>query len=204
MILKYYKSATDDGGAQGVEITSGTVNELFDKVRATELLGGLTEYRKMWIETDENTDIYNLLQSNGDFSACLFVSANPDTDTVAEITGNEFRHRQANITAATATDITVEYDTDMQYYNVGDLLYVGSAPHYDILSSFTDNADGTATLGLTNGIVSPANYVGQIASSMQKTTMVAGTAKAFWIKLKIDAGSQAVSNTETIPVLTIY
>jgi len=198
MTIKYYKSATDDGGAIGAEIFSGVANALFPANSAIDLTFGVETYRKIWIETDETKSILNYLANDGLYDVAIFDSANPLTDVFSDLTGVERKHSQATITATTATTVTVEYDSDMQSYVAGDALMFDSIDK--IIQAFVDNLDGTGTITLTTVLDNHASYVGTTVSTAIQRSMVAQTPQAFWLKLKIE---ESTVHTQDVNVFDI-
>jgi len=200
MILRYYKSATDDGGAIGDEIASGSLNALFDKLASIDLVTGVEKLRKLWIESDTAGDLYNFLGDEGLYAAALFESANPDTDTVGDLTGSERKYSPALITGATITTITVNYDPAMESYAVDDLINIDGL--YNIIDGFVDNLDDTATITIRTELANPSSFVSKKATVIFNDAYLVETPKAFWIKLKVPPGS-AYSGDDYIKLTTL-
>ena len=202
MTIEFFASADDAGGAIGTQIASGALNALFKEVTAPELLAGVEEYRKIWLKTDEDKEVYSFMLNDGLYDVAVFESANPDTDVVGDLTGAERKHSPALVTASTTTSVTVSYDDTMQSYVLDDIIRIDAL--YNVVDSFLDNGDGTGTITVRNTIDSPATYIGTYLTTMINKVYTNNVASAFWIKLKIASGSNYISDTDNLPLRNVY
>ena len=100
MALTYHKAITDDGGAIGVEISSGGVNNIFSEIALSVQDSGATISRKFYIANDgaEDVLISNLsLDEYAVFVAILFESSG-DAQVVGDLTGTEIDESPINVT----------------------------------------------------------------------------------------------------------
>ena len=90
MALTYHKAITDDGGAIGVEISSGDIGNLLRKILFAELTTGVSIPRKIYLVNDDVVDapITFSLDDYSHFEAILFESTG-DAQVVGDLTGSE-------------------------------------------------------------------------------------------------------------------
>lgn len=200
-IITYYKSATVDGGAIGAQITDGGIDDLLPAITSQNRLAGLTFHRKIWIQSDTTLTILTSLANEGQYDATWFTSANPLTDTVANLTGIETKYGAMNIVSNTTTTATVTNDATDILARVNDYAYIGS----DVvqISAIVDNGDGTSTITFSPAIAT-ADHSGTMFSTLISSAFTANTAVPFWIKVVIPPLAPISSNYNTLQFLTVY
>ena len=57
MAVKYYKSATDAGGAMGAQLSDGGIDDLLPPITSQNRLQGTDFFRKIWYESDADIGI---------------------------------------------------------------------------------------------------------------------------------------------------
>ena len=100
MAITYHKSASDLGGAIGIEITSGVVGVLLPEILLSEQVTGVVISRKFYIANSgvEDVLISNLsLDSFSVFSTILFESTG-DAQVVTDLIGNEVDESPITVT----------------------------------------------------------------------------------------------------------
>ncbi len=189
MAYIFHNSKPD--GTPDQEITSGQLNAVLSEITTAERIAGDTENAKIWITSDsDNTSYFGQLSPTA-YSFCTFVSAS-DSDAEGDLTGSETKYGALQVTASTATAITVTLNDDYTLARAGDTLYVESAP-YEI-SVITDNGDGTADIEATIDYVVQPN-VGAWVTTMFTISLVTAVAKPFWIQRKVPVGSNWTGST---------
>lgn len=200
MAFTWYKSATDDGGEKSSEITSGTVNEVFNSLTSQERLNGSFKARKIYIESDAELEAYIGLADTGDYNAYLIESSG-SSEVVGDLTGDETTYGAGEVTSATETAITVKNDAYSQIFSPAqDIIVSGDIVRIDTV---TDNGDGTSTLALRSAITyvpSPQEYV----TSVLQLSLPAATAVPFWVIIRVPPGSPRVSAYNTVPLVVAY
>ena len=199
-MLTYYKSAGDDGGAIGDQITDAELNALLPEISSQDRLTGITILRKMWIESDASITCYYSLANEGMFDAYAFKSAN-ENDTIADLTGNEDRYGAMVISSNTTSSVTVEEDPNYLLARAGDELYI--AANVVEIDSVTDNGDGTLTIDFSPDIPS-ADLSGQYCASMMKTVVAASDPWPMWVEVEVAPLSVETGDYNSIDVLTVY
>ncbi len=91
MAITYHRSATDDGGAIGVEISSGVVNALLSEVTLDDQMNGATISRKFYIANSgaEDVTISNLSMNGYTVFASILFESTGDAQVVGDLTGSE-------------------------------------------------------------------------------------------------------------------
>ncbi len=192
MAYTFHNSKVD--GTPDQEITSGQLNAVLSEITTAERIAGDTENAKVWITSDnDNTSYFGQLIPSS-YSFCTFVSAS-DNDTEGDLTGSETKYGALQVTASTATAITVTLNPDYTLARVGDTLYVEAAP-YEI-STITDNGDGTADIKATiDYVILPA--VDAWITTMFTISLVTAISKSFWVQRKIPVGANWTGSTVSV------
>ena len=198
--LTFYKSAADDGGAIGAQITDGGIDDLLPPITSQDRLHGLTFHRKVWIESDTDLSILNSIANHGQYGAVYFESANAN-DTVADLTGTETKYGAMLIVSNTENDVIVNNNADYTIMRVGDYAFIGA----DVvqIDTITDNGDGTSTVAFSPAIPT-ADHSGTYFSTMIDKAFTAATPLPFWVKIDVPTLAPISSNYNTLKFLTVY
>ena len=196
MQITFYKSASDDGGAKGDQITSGELNAVFPSLTAANRIDGVTIDRKIWIEPDEDVDLLYGVGNDGLFQTYAFLSAS-DNDTIGDLTGNERLICALKIVSNTADVLTVEDDLESGVVAVDDYMTVGN--EITQVDAITDNNDGTWDITTKNSLTG-GDYSGQWAIVQFRKTLTAGTATPLWVRVKVLPLSNAGDDENVFPV----
>ena len=179
----FYNSKVD--GTIDAQITSGVVGNLFTSVTVSERVSGDTEYQKVWITDDADSNTYVGINSYSAYGQNVFLSAN-EADAVGDLTGSEVKYGAMKVVSALETAVTVTNDPLYTLIRVGDTIAVKSAP-YEV-ASITDNGDGTSDIAATIDYVAVPG-VGEFITSMFTMALTTGTPKPFWRERQVEAGS---------------
>ncbi len=90
-MLTYHKAVTDEGGAIGIEISSGVVENLLPEIMLEDQSAGISIPRKFFIKNDraEDVTVSNMsMDAYTAFSAVLFASSG-DAQVIDDLTGEE-------------------------------------------------------------------------------------------------------------------
>jgi len=200
MAMKYYKSATPDGGAIGDELTDGGVDDLLPGITSQDRLNGLTILRKIWYESDIDANVLCSLANQGQYNSCFFESANAD-DTVSDLTGNEDKYGALEIISNTVNTVKVKNDPNETLIRVNDKAHIGT----DVVSinSITDNGDGTSDIEFSPDIAD-ADHGGSFLVSCIEKSFSAGDQKPFWIKVVVPELAPMNSTLDTHEFFALY
>lgn len=177
MTLKYYRSATDDGGAIGDEITSGQMNALFPTLTVTEEVSGTDKFRKIWVEADEDgVDMYVGIADPGLFEAYLFDVVNDDDESIGDFDPSVQDYFGGVVVKSAAVDeFTFDNVSKALFRDGGMILHANKLYSIDTV---TDN--GTDTTVVVNGDLDPVPEAGDWITSMMNKTLSANTPSPFW------------------------
>lgn len=197
MALTWYEAVSDDGGAAGSQITSGTVNQLFPALTASERLIGSDKYRKVYLESDTAVTVYVGLQTNGLFNACLFESSG-SAEAVGDLTGSENRYGAGYINSGSTVDqVVVNDDADWTKFRASEFIAYGT----DVvqIDSITD-LGGTLQINLASSL-SIAPDEGEYITSVIPITLPSATKVPFWMEIKVAAGSVKDDDYNTVGII---
>ncbi len=199
MALKYYRSATDEGGIIDSEITSGTENSLFNDLTIAEEISGATKYRKMWIESDSAVTLYVGVSSPGLFEAYLFPTSTSDDEVIGDFTpASEDHFGGIVVTAGTGNSFTF-VTTAVTMFRAGEYLIHDNLAY--LIDTVADSAgDTTVTIATTFGIT-PA--VGDWVTAAYVLTLSANAAKPLWRQNTSPAGYVATVDSNSVQILLV-
>ena len=198
--ITYFKSATDDGGAIGTQLTDGGVTELFPIITSQNRLTGLNYYRKAWYNSDEALTIMCSLANLAEYNASFFESAGVN-DVVGDLTGSETRYGALNIVSNTTTSVKVTDNTLWTLARVNDYAHIGDTIVQ--IDTITDNGDGTSDIAFSPAIVT-ADHSGTAFSTTISKNFTAGVDVPFWINVDVPVLAQPNSNYDTHQFMALY
>ncbi len=172
-------------GTPDQQVTSGQLNAILSSVTVAERIAGDTENSKIWITSDIDRVAYFGQLNPTAYSFCTFQSAS-DSDVEGDLTGSETKYGALEVVSSLVTGIIVNENTNYTLARVGDTLYVKEAP-YEI-DTITDNGDGTLTITATIDFVS-LPVAGEYVTAMFTMNLITATAKSFWVRRDVKAGS---------------
>ncbi|WP_297525117.1 hypothetical protein [Sulfurovum sp.] len=177
MTLKYYRSATDNGGAIGDEITSGQMNGLFPTLTVTEEVLGADKFRKIWLESDEDgVDMYMGIADPGLFEAYLFYVVNSNDENIGDLDpAAQDYFGGVVVKSATIGEFTFDNVSKTLFRDGEFILHKNRL--YDI-DTVTDN--GTDTTVSISGDFDPVPEAGDWITSMLNDTLDANTPSPYW------------------------
>ena len=183
MAYTFHSSKTD--GTPDQQVTSGQLNAILSPITVAERLSGNTENAKIWVTSDADKLAYLGQMNPTAYSFCTFLSAS-DNDTEGDLTGSETKYGALEVVSSLVESIIVKDNANYTLARVGDTLYVKEAP-YEI-DTITDNGDDTLTITATIDYVSLPN-AGEFVTTMFTMNLVTATAKSFWVRRDVEAGS---------------
>jgi len=172
-------------GTPDQQITSGQLNAILSPITVAERIAGDTENAKVWVTSDTDKLAYLGQMNPSAYSFCTFLSAS-DNDVEGDLTGSEIKYGALEVVSALVTGIIVNENTNYTLARVGDTLYVKEAP-YEI-ATITDNGDGTLTIVATIDYVT-LPVAGEFVTAMFTVNLITATAKSFWVRRDVTAGS---------------
>jgi hypothetical protein len=175
--VKFYKSASDDGGAIGNEITSGVVNEAIPGILTQDRLVGTEILRKQWVECDEDVTFVLGLRDRAFYGAQLFTSAGLN-DTISDLTGTEDKFAAAKVLSHNGDTLTLDlcpYGDEV--FRAGDRIIAGGT--VVSISTVTYNVDDV-TVVLDQSIDN--DLTGDMITSAVSIQLTANNAKPFWVR----------------------
>ncbi len=199
MALKYYRSATDDGGIIDSEITSGTENALFNDLTISEEISGSEKYRKMWIESDVPITLYIGISYPGLFEAYLFPTSTSDDEVIGDFTpALEDHFGGIVVTAGTSNSFTF-VTTAVTMFRAGEYLIHDNLAY--LIDTVVDGAgDTTVTITTTFGTTPVAdNWI----TSAYVLSLVAATAQPLWRQNTSNAGYVATVDNNSVQLILV-
>ena len=200
-VLTYFKSATNDGGAKGTQLTDGGVDDLFPTITSQDRLNGVNFKRKIWYESDTALTIVCSLANQGQYNSCFFKTATGGNDVVGDITGTEDRYGALNIVSNTVNTAKVTNNAKWTLVRVADKAHIGS----DVVtvSAVSDNGDGTSDVTFSPDIASADHSGGFMVSTLAETFAVA-TAVPFWVEIDVPTASSIAGNRDSHQFMALY
>lgn len=199
MAFTWHKSITDDGGAIGAEITSGTVGAIFPALTTAERIAGDDKLRKIYITSDADVTAFITLGSTGLYNAGIFPSGG-SAEVVGDLTGAEDRYGASEVVSATTTVITVTNNPDWVFFRAGGYLIYST--EVSAISTVTDNGNGTSEVTLSAALPS-APVAFEYVSSAFPIVMTSGTDYPLWRHNKVPSGSARTADYDTIEILAV-
>lgn len=195
MSYTYYNSKPD--GTPDQQITSGQINALFPTLTSQNRLNGITQYSKLWIQSDTDVTSVFGLNSPGSYGSYIFLMPN-DSDIEGDITGTETKYGAVEVVSATATAIVFKNDPNYTLIRSGEIIIVSGAAY--TVDTVTDNGDGTSTVvGTIDYSVLP-NAGNYITSTLQ-LSLVTATNKSLWREETVEVGAQWYGEYSTADIL---
>ena len=198
--LTYFKSASDDGGAIGDQLTDGGIDDLLPPITSQDRLNGVNFFRKIWVRSDEDISAMTSLANKGEYNACWFESAG-ENDTIADLTGNEVRFGALGIVSNTVNTAKITNNTKWVLARVDDYAHIGD----DIvqIDAITDNGDGTSDIEFSPDIADN-DHAGTFLSTCIDKSMTSGGDNPFWTEVDVPALSPMNNSFSTLEFLMVY
>ena len=200
MAMKYYKSATDDGGAIGDQLADGGVDDLFPGITSQNRLNGIVIHRKIWYESDIDANVMCSLANEGQFDSCFFESAG-ENDTISDLTGSETKYGALEIISNTVNTVKIKNDPAETLARVNDKAHIGT----DMVNidAITDNGDGTSDIDFSPDIAD-ADHAGSYLISCIDKSFTAADQKPFWIRVTVPALAPMNATLDTHEFFALY
>lgn len=199
MALKYYKSATDDGGIIDDEITSGTENALFNDLTIAEEIAGSEKYRKIWIESDVPITLYVGISSPGLFEAYLFPTSTGEDEVVGDFApASEDHFGGIEVTTGT-TDSFTFVTTTVTMFRAGEYLIHNNLAY--LIDTVVDSAGETTVTITTTFGTTPVE--GDWITSAYVLSLTAAAAKPLWRQNTSPAGYVATVDNNSVQILMV-
>lgn len=195
MAYTFYNSKPD--GTPDSEITSGQIGALFGTLTSQQRLNGADEFSKLWVQSDTDITAIFGLNAPGYYGSYIFLSAN-DSDTEADLTGNETKYGAVKVVSATASSVTFENDPNYTLFRSGDKMIVAGKAY--TVDTVTDNSDGTSSVSATDSYVSVPSTDDYITSTFE-LSLVTATSKPVWREEKTPSGAQWYSDYSTADIM---
>jgi len=200
--VRYYNSATTLGGAKGVEIASGAINEVFPEITIADRLAGADLYRMFYFDAEPDSTLFLGLYNNGNYKTTLYSGVVDEVlaDLLAR-TPDVFKN--SPISSNTINTLTLEF-ADTEEFNSWDAGGVANVDSgiFTITPGATDNLDGTLTVSVTPDM-SGNDLTGEDCIKVRQETMTSGVAIAFWLRVQVPASTPYTAPYNTIETIVL-
>ncbi len=197
--ITYYKAVdSETDGSKGPQITSGQIDALLPYVTSQDRITGITQLEKMYVQCDEDLNIYMGTTSLGDFHGAMV-----DSTGVGEVAGDVSptapRYGAAEILSNDANGCVIKHDPLVDLFRAGDYILVGDTV-VEIDTITPNDSDRTVTYKFTIPYV---DLVGTNANTVLQKNLTAGVAVPLWIENVVEAGSPASASYNTVPFTVV-
>ena len=200
MAMTFYKSATDDGGAIGDQLTDGGVDDLLPGITSQNRLNGVVIHRKIWYKSDAANNVMCSLANEGQFDSCFFESAGLN-DTIGDLTGSETKYGALEIISNTVNTVKIKNDPAETLARVNDKAHIGT--DMVTIDSITDNGDGTSDIAFSPDIAD-ADHAGTYMVTVIDKAFAAGDEFPFWIRITVPAQAPMNATLDTHEFFALY